>query len=150
MSMALVALFATSCATIEPPKVVLSGVELEGISTDGIEFRLLASVTNPNGFAADVEELDYTVEVDGTEVARGARSATVSVDAGATVDVEVPFALTWKGIEKGLDRYLDGGRHEWSLKGTATIGKGAISKTFRFSERGSFTGPDAGDLRFDL
>jgi hypothetical protein len=146
----LAALFTTSCSSIEAPRVVLSGVELDGLSVDGIELLLLTSVTNMNGFAADIGRLEYRVDVDGAEVAKGERSQKITVGARETVDVEIPFSLTWAGLEKGLSRYFDGSRHDWKLSGSAQVSKGPLSKTFRFAESGEFTGPDADDIRFDF
>ena len=135
----------TSCSSIQPPKVTLSGVEFEGVSTDGVEFTLLAVVTNVNSFGADIGRLEYRVLIDGTEIARGLRTDDVHVSAGETVEIGIPFTITWKGTKTGVREFLDGEEHEWRLKGSANVRKGAISKTFRFSETGRFTGPsDAG------
>ncbi|MBD3348092.1 MAG: hypothetical protein GF400_02715 [Candidatus Eisenbacteria bacterium] len=144
------ALAATSCSDIQEPEVVLSGVELRGLSDKGIEFILLAEVTNPNTFGASIGRLEYSVEVDGTRVAEGLRAGSVPVGAGETVEVDIPFALTWKGLEKGLSEYFDGGEHRWRLRGSARLTKGGLSRVFSFSESGAFRGPDAGKLDLDL
>jgi len=150
MALLALAMLAASCSKIEAPHVVLNGVDLEGISTDGIEFTLKAEVTNPNGFSANIGKLEYSVRVDGTEVASGMRTKRVPVEAGETVEVGIPFAVTWEALGKGIDQYFDGGDHRWKLTGSAVLSKGAMSRTFTFSESGRFEGPDAGEIDLDF
>ena len=140
----------TSCSTIEAPKVTLTGVEFEGISKDGMEFTLLVDVTNLNDFGAEVSKLDYSILIDESEIAKGVRTEDVVVRAGATVEVAVPFTLTWVGAREGLKEFLDGQEHEWKLKGSANVRKGGASKTFSFVETGDFRGPSTKDVRIDF
>ncbi|MFH1501763.1 MAG: LEA type 2 family protein [Candidatus Eisenbacteria bacterium] len=140
----------TSCATVAPPKVVLNSVDIDGISTDGIELRLFVDVTNPNGFGADIGRLAYRVEVDDTEIANGVRTSEIHIPSGETVEVEVPFTVTWMGLGKGIEEYLDGREHLWKLSGSVQVSKGALSKTFDFSESGEFQGPDAKRVEMDF
>jgi LEA14-like dessication related protein len=139
-----------SCATLEAPKVVLHSVDIDGISTDGIELTLLVDVTNPNAFGADVGRLQYSVKVDGEELATGERTKEVHVPAGDTVEVGIPFTVTWEGIGQGINEYLDGGEHVWKLEGSVRVSKGGLSKRFDFSESGEFQGPDANRVEMDF
>ena len=139
-----------SCSRIEPPRVTLTGVDFEGISTEGIEFTLLADVTNANDFGAAVGRVEYRVLVDGTEIADGVRTEEVEIQPGGTVEVGIPFTLTWEGVKKGLKEFLDGEEHEWKLAGSASVHKGALSRTFRFSEVGRFRGPSERDVNIDM
>jgi LEA14-like dessication related protein len=141
---------ATSCSRREAPSVKLTGVDFDGISTEGIEFTLLADVTNLNDFGASIGRVEYDVLIDGSEIAQGVRTEDVHVPAGEAVEVGIPFTLTWEGAKKGLREFLDGEEHEWKLKGSATIKKGALSKTFRFAEVGRFRGPSEKDVDLDF
>ena len=141
---------AASCSTVEPPSVTLTGVDFGGISTEGIEFTLLADVTNLNDFGADVARVEYCVLIDGSEIAEGVRTEGVHIPAGETAEIGIPFTLTWDGVKKGLKEFLDGEEHEWKLKGSASIQKGALSKTFRFAEVGRFRGPSEKDVEIDF
>ncbi len=142
--------FAASCSRVEPPSATLTGVDFEGISTEGIEFTLLADVTNLNDFGAEVGRVEYCVFIDGTEIAQGIRTEGVHIPAGETTEVGIPFTLTWDGVKRGLKEFLDGEEHEWKLKGSASIQKGALSKTFRFVEIGHFRGPSEKDFEIDF
>ena len=139
-----------SCSDVQAPKVVLTGVEIEGMSVEGLELTLLADVRNPNDFGATIGELDYEVYVDGGRLAAGLLSDGVEVPAGESVEVGIPFTLTWEGVGDTLEKALDGRRHDWKLKGSATLRKGMLGKTFRFDESGSFTSPKAEDVEIDF
>ena len=113
------AVLATSCSRIEPPAVTLTGVDFDGISTEGIEFSLLADVTNVNDFGASLGKVEYRILIDGSEIAEGVRTEDVEIGAGGTAEVSIPFTLSWEGIKKGLKEFLDGEEHEWKLEGSA-------------------------------
>jgi LEA14-like dessication related protein len=146
----LAALALTSCSQIEEPVVTMTGVDFNGISTEGLSFDLLVDVQNPNGFGADISGLEYEVRIDGIEVAAGKQLEAVTVPAGATVEVGVPFTIVWSGMDKGLKKLLDGKRHEWNLNGSVRLNKGALSRTFPFSEKGEFDAPNADDIEIDI
>jgi len=140
----------TSCSQIAEPDVTMTGVDFKGISTEGLSFNLLLDVENPNGFGADISDLEYGVLLDGAEVATGLQKDTVVVPAESVVEVRIPFIIVWSGIDKGLKKLLDGEEHEWRLKGSVRLSKGAMSRVFRFSENGTFDSPKANDIEIDL
>ncbi len=149
-TLAACAVLLVSCASLEPPKVTLKSVRIDGLSLDGIELVLNMDVSNPNGFGARVGRLKYSVDVDGTEMATGHMADEVFVPAGESAEVAVPFTVTWEGIGKGVDRYLDGAEHRWKLSGSVRVSNGALSNTFRFSEDGEFQSPDSRDVEMDF
>ena len=140
----------TSCSQIEEPTVTMTGVDFRGISTEGLAFRLLLDVENPNGFGADISELEYRVLLDNVEVATGLQEDSVTVPAESLVEVGIPFTIVWGGIGDGLQKLLDGEEHEWRVKGSVRLNKGARSRVFRFSEDGTFDAPRANDIEIDL
>jgi LEA14-like dessication related protein len=150
MALLALALVLASCSGIEEPNVVMTGVDIKGISTDGIELDLLVEVENPNDFGADIGDLTYNIYLDGLKVATGLQEEAVSVPAGSTVEVGVPFTIVWKGLDKGLRKLLDGEEHDWRIKGRVELSKGPLSKSFSFSETGEFTAPKASDIEIDL
>jgi LEA14-like dessication related protein len=132
------------------PVVTMTGVDFKGISTEGLSFKLLMDVENPNGFGTDISELRYRVLLDNAEVATGLQEDTVVVPAEGVVEVGIPFVIVWSGIDKGLKKLLDGEEHEWRLKGSVRLSRGAISRVFKFSENGTFDSPKANDIEIDL
>jgi LEA14-like dessication related protein len=144
------ALALPSCSSVEEPKMTIRGVDFEGISTDGLEFVLSVEVSNPNAFGAVIDYVEYGVEVDRREVATGRQIDDVSVPAGATVDVDVPFAVRWDGFRDALRDVFDGGTHDWCFEGTVRLKKGPLTRTFSFRERGTFESPDVVDVSFEI
>lgn len=140
----------TSCGSIEEPEVTMTGVDFAGISTEGLAFELLVDVRNPNSFGADIGALTYRVHLDNVEVASGTQDDPVSVPANSTVEVAVPFTIMWSGMDKGLRKLLDGEEHEWHLKGSVKLSRGALSKVFPFSEGGRYEAPEASDIKLDI
>ncbi len=140
----------TSCSQMVEPVVTMTGVDFKGISTEGLSFKLLMDVENPNGFGTDISELRYRVLLDNAEVATGLQEDTVVVPAEGVVEVGIPFVIVWSGIDKGLKKLLDGEEHEWRLKGSVRLSRGAISRVFKFSENGTFDSPKANDIEIDL
>ena len=139
-----------SCSDIQEPVVTMTGVEVHGLSLEGLSLNLLVDVENPNGFGADIGELEYRVLLDSTEVATGLQDDIVSVPAGSTVEVKIPFTLVWSGMDKGLKKLLDGEEHEWRVKGNVRLSKVGLSRVFKFSEGGRFDAPKASDIEIDF
>ena len=148
--LAMLVLAVTSCSQVEEPVVTMTGVDLHGLSTKGLALSLIVDVENPNGFGADIGELEYRVLLDNTEVATGLQENTVAVPAESTVEMKIPFTIVWSGMDTGLSKLLDGEEHEWRLKGSVRLSKGALSRTFKFSEGGRFDAPKASDIEIDF
>jgi LEA14-like dessication related protein len=130
--------------------MTIRGVDFHGLSSDGLEFMLLVEVANPNSFGAVIDYVEYSVELDRREVARGRRIEDVSVGAGETVEVEVPFAVRWDGFKDALGDMFDGTEHDWGFMGEVRLRKGGLSRTFSFREGGRFESPDVGDIRIEI
>ena len=150
LALAAVPLLMASCSEISEPDVTMTGVNLRGISADGIELDLLVEVDNPNAFGADIGGLEYTIYLDGLTVASGLQDETVAVPGNGSVEVGVPFTIEWEGMDRGLKKLLDGKEHDWRIKGRVEVGKGPIARPFSFSESGEFTAPSANDIQIDL
>ncbi len=140
----------TSCSQIVEPVVTMTGVDFRGISIEGLSFNLMMDVENPNGFGADISDLEYRILLDNAEVANGLQEDTIVVPAKSVVEVGIPFVIVWSGMDKSLKKLLDGEKHEWRLKGSVKLSKGAMSRVFRFSENGTFDAPRASDIEIDL
>lgn len=150
LALALCAFAVSSCSQVEEPKMTIEDVHFKGISTEGLEFMLTVEVANPNTFGAVIDYVEYSVDVDHREVARGRQIKDVKVPAGATVDVEVPFAVRWDGFKDALSNMFDGEEHDWGFEGQVRLKKGGLTRTFSFEERGSFEAPDIGDIQIDI
>lgn len=145
-----VAVTLASCSDVQEPVVTMTGLDFNGISTEGLSFDLLLDVQNPNTFGASISRLEYEIQLDGVEVATGKQVDAIEVEAGQTVEVGIPFIVVWGGVDKGLKKLLDGQEHEWRLRGSVRLNKGPVSRLFSFSESGDFDAPDADDIEIDF
>ena len=94
--------------------------------------------------------IGLSLVVAGVGLAAVGANTIVNSTEGETVEVDIPFTVTWAGIGEGLNEYFDGREHVWKLAGSVRIDKGALSKTFDFSESGEFQGPDASRVEMDF
>ena len=144
-----VLLLAASCTDVKPPEVTLTGAEFDGLSAEGLSFILVADVSDPNGFGGTVRDLDYTIFIDGEEVAHGKQVESVTVPSEGTVEAKIPFTLTWSGAKDGLKEMGKSGEHDWRIRGSAKFQKGGLSRSFRFDETGNFNSTGDFELDFD-
>ncbi len=144
-----VPLLTASCTDVKPPEVTLTGAEFAGFTAEGLSLMLLVDVSDPNGFGGTIRDLDYTIFVDGEEVAHGRQEESVVVPSEGTVEARIPFTLTWSGAKDGLKELVSSGEHEWRVKGSAKLQKGGLSRSFRFDETGNFSGTGDFELDFD-
>ena len=131
----------SSCSSFSEPDVTLVDVDFVGISGDGLKFEMMARVENPNDFSATIERVEYRIHGDGIELAVGEWSESVSVPARSSVEVGVPFVLSWKGGRTVLESLFDDSEHEWQFEGSVELRKGPITKVFLFSESGTIHTP---------
>jgi LEA14-like dessication related protein len=127
---------------------MLEGMDVEGVSSEGLELLLNLKIKNPNPFNATVTDFEYTVEVDGIEVATGGQAREVLVPSEGTVDVEIPSRLAWSGTKDVLESLTVQGKHDWEIHGNLRLKKGILSRKFEFDESGSFEG--SLDVELDL
>ncbi len=135
------ALALSSCSSFREPDVTLIDVDFVGISGDGLRFKMMARVENPNDFSASIERVEYRIYGDGVELAEGKWSESVPVPARGSVEVRVPFVLKWKGGQTILESMFDDDEHEWRFKGSVELRKGPITRVFPFSESGTIHTP---------
>ena len=78
---ALLASCATSRIAVQPPEVVLTGVQVRDIGISGQTFLLGFAVSNPNPFPLPVKNIRYTVMLDGQKFAGGETQSDFVVSA---------------------------------------------------------------------
>lgn len=142
------AMLLSSCGSVERPKITLEGVDVEGVSVDGLELVLHAKIRNPNEFEAVVSEFEYSVKVDGVRLAEGRQAKDVRIPGEGSVEVDIPSTLKWKGTKNVLESISMHGSHDWEIKGKLRVRKGPLGRNFSFKESGTFEG--AVDIDVDL
>lgn len=75
------------------PQLSLTDVSIVKANLTSIELALALRVDNPNDFALDFAKLDYTVRVDGIELAKGMRAQKISLPAESHVTLKFPLIV---------------------------------------------------------
>lgn len=62
------------------------------------DLRVYLKVMNPNPIAAKLDQLDYTVSLEGSQVGIGSTASDFSVDAGATKLLPLSVSIPYQGL----------------------------------------------------
>lgn len=97
-SIALLAIFLSSCATlpddlVSTPKVSLSNVEIVGLGFKSQTFLLSFDVTNPNPFPLPIRNVSYGVRLDGQRFASGETPCEFTVPANGDANFAISVDL---------------------------------------------------------
>ena len=97
-SIALLAIFLSSCATlsddlISTPKVSLSNVEVVGLGFRSQTFLLTFEVANPNAFPLPIRNVVYGVRLDGQRFASGETPCEFTVPANGDANFAISVDL---------------------------------------------------------
>ena len=125
LSLALLGLALSGCATtmediVRSPSVELRSVEVVGLGFNGQTFLLSFNVENPNPFALPVSSVSYSVKLDGQRFASGQTAGEFSVPASGngefaiSVDLDLLhsapqlLSIVRQGVRKDVTYDLDG------------------------------------------
>lgn len=85
-------------AMIRKPTAEVVGAEIETLSFDGAGLRLDVKITNPNGVGIELAGFDYSLVIEGSELASGAVDRKVSMRANGSSVIPVPVTFTYKAL----------------------------------------------------
>ena len=123
-----------------PPRLSIADVQLEGGDLWEQRLRVRLHVENPNSRPLPVKGLEYTLEVAGQQLARGASAASFIVPAMGESEFDTNVTTNLAGtLLTLLGRGPDGlGRSvEYRLTGKVSLSEGLL-RSIPFDERGSF------------
>jgi LEA14-like dessication related protein len=132
-----------SCALtprFTPPRLSIADVQLEGGDLWEQRLRVRVHVENPNTRPLPVKALEYTLEVAGQPLARGASAASFIVPAMGESDFDTNVTTNLAGTlltllgrgPEGLGQSV-----EYRLTGKVSLSEG-LMRSIPFDERGSF------------
>jgi LEA14-like dessication related protein len=104
-----------------PPTVEVLSLEMGDSSFTKLAGVLRLGVTNPNGFAVDVDRLDYALSLGGSQVLKTGLDGAASLEAGAETDIGVPFELSLLSLGSAVVSLLGGDGADYALTGTADL-----------------------------
>jgi LEA14-like dessication related protein len=123
-----------------PPRLSIVNVQLEGGDLWEQRLKVRLHVENPNNRPLPVKGLEYTLEVAGQQLARGASAASFIVPAMGESEFDTNVTTNLAGtLLKLLGRGSDapGQSVEYHLTGKVSLSAGLL-RSIPFDERGSF------------
>lgn len=132
-----------SCALrpqLEPPRLSISEVDVQGGDLWQQRLRVRVHVQNPNDRALAVTDLEYTLEVEGQQLASGNNTASFTVPARGETDFDMNVTTNLAGTLLTLLARGPGALGQgvaYRLTGKVTLSQGWI-RSIPFEEHGTF------------
>ncbi|MGH8230064.1 MAG: LEA type 2 family protein [Steroidobacteraceae bacterium] len=124
---------------LEPPRLAIESVAVEraGLFTQLLDVRM--RVANPNDRELPIRSLEYTLDVEGAEAARGRSTAAFTVPAHGQTDFDMQVTANLAGailrlLARGGSR---GAPIAYHIRGKVRLSHGLL-RSIPFDERGTF------------
>jgi len=125
---------------LEAPHLTVSEVDIVSADLWQQQLRVRLHVQNPNDRALAVKELEYTLEVEGQQLASGESAASFTVPALGESDFDMNVKTNLAGVLLGLLAHGAGQAGQgvaYHLVGKVTLASGWV-RSIPFEQRGSF------------
>jgi LEA14-like dessication related protein len=117
-----------SLPLLKAPVLGFRGINVKNIGLSKIDFEFGWDLDNPNGFAFEVDDLDYSFLVNGNVWTRGKLAAKINVAAGKRALIPVTFSVSEPALVKDLTDIITRGMDvNYELAGTAVYSSGLRS-----------------------
>jgi LEA14-like dessication related protein len=125
---------------LEPPRLSVSEVDVQASDLWRQRLRVRVHVENPNDRTLAVQDLEYTLEVEGQELASGTNAASFTVPARGATDFDMNVSTNLAAtlltlLARGPDAL--GQPVAYRLTGKLTLSSGWL-RSIPFEEHGSF------------
>lgn len=148
-ALALIAALAAACSpNFEEPEVQLERISVGGIGLEGGRLDVHLRVTNPNRFALEASQLEYTLQFaepagrdsqeqeDWIHVADGRSDRDVRVGARESVVVEIPVRFEYRDLGGAMRALLARGTVDYRVSGRVRL-ESPVGRTLPFSKTGA-------------
>jgi len=138
VSVAACLIMCISCAGIkpEPPEVGLAGVTISGLTLSHANILATLEIYNPNTKSLNVERVQYTMAINGVNVAKGVSIEEATIPANGTGNIKLNVRVPYWDIVRVMGSVKKGRPAEVLLKGSVKLGGfGFSSYTFPFERR---------------
>ena len=81
------------CASTAPPRLTVSDVSIEEENAEAMVLLFSVNGENSNSFPLPLEEVRYSLQLDGSRVFSGVRSAQITIPRNASGMLELPVAF---------------------------------------------------------
>jgi LEA14-like dessication related protein len=125
---------------LEPPRLSVSEVDVQASDLWRQRLRVKVHVENPNDRTLAVKDLEYTLEVEGQELASGTNASSFTVPARGETDFDMNVTTNLAAtlltlLARGPDAL--GQPVAYRLTGKLTLSEGLL-RSIPFDEHGSF------------
>ncbi|MDR0641496.1 MAG: LEA type 2 family protein [Treponema sp.] len=130
-----------SLPLLKEPVLSFRGISVKNIGLSKIDFEFGWDLDNPNGFVFELDDLDYSLLVNGNVWIQGKLAAKTSVAAGRKASIPVVVSVSDPALVKDLTEIITRGTDvNYELAGTAAYSSGlrlfsGSSLPFSFSGR---------------
>jgi LEA14-like dessication related protein len=122
-------------------KVSVEGFKVESVTLSSATVNFSLRFTNPNSNPATLDRTDFTVYINNISVGSGQNLQKVTIPAGGSAVIPIPFTFSYTGVAQSLFTVLQqalqqgGVGLEWRLVGTAFFDSplGTVSVPYDFS-----------------
>lgn len=131
-----------ACATvgtpIETPHVTLAGVWLIDVNLLEQRYRMRLRIQNPNPFSLNIDGLNYRVDINDKEFARGVSNQAISVPRYGVDMLDVEAVSTLAGIMRQLMELESGAPNSLRYRVTGKVSLSDRGLRVPFDYRGEF------------
>ncbi len=128
-----------ACAMVSPqrPEVNLAGLQIREATLSHLNMVADLTVFNPNNVALTVKEVDYSLQLEGVNVAEGRSLAPVEIGARESGQVQLRIATAYWDLLNLVNRLQKTDDLAFTLSGKVRVGGYRIlNRTFPFTKEG--------------
>ena len=103
---------------VERPEVSVKNVKMGKLSMSGGSAKFFINIKNPNRFPIPLSGFDYSLRLNGIEVANGTREQNVTINAGESRVVEVPLIFSFTNMLTMLPNLLNSKALKYDINGS--------------------------------
>ncbi len=107
---------------VKTPKISASGLSVKNISFTKADLELELSIDNPNAFGVSLDDLNYTVDINGLKSISGSSNSAVDIQEKSTGSVKIPVSLNFLELGRTAYNLLTSDESlEYSLDGSTLL-----------------------------
>lgn len=126
---------------VKAPTISVSNLSIKDISFTKADVEVEVNVSNPNTFGLILNELKYTVDLEGLKAISGETDSAIEIAENETGVIRIPASFSFVDLGMAAYRALTGDDpFEYSLSGAADVGATLPffeSSSFNFDKTGS-------------
>ena len=138
----LVCIFLTGCTMfMATPEVVVKGVSLAGLDSNGVEMDLALAVTNPNSSSIRLSRYSYNLLISELPMTRGEQHEQYEFKGNSTTDIRLPLHIQYNDLLEILKRLPDPDHIPYQLTADFDMNTRFGTITVPVAQRGHFAIP---------